>query len=117
MIAHKAAEPTVAQLSKHPLNQAALMVLQRSGTRRTSLPPDLMPVLVLATSELMEANELDNRLQALSQWSASLQQQQAALAILAKVLEPAELLSGTPLETAEQIANELVSEAATREVD
>lgn len=117
MVALKDNAPTLDELSKHPLNQAALMVLKREKVTKQQLPPDLMPVLALAVHELAMVNEQDPRLPWLSRWAVNLRFQQLALLTLQKVLHPQELLAGTALETAEQIANELDPEATTREVD
>ena len=93
------------RLKGHPLNQAAMLVLKKAGTPPKELPFGLMPVLVLATTQLAEANELDDRLPLLAAWAGD--NQAKALALLEKHLEVDELVGATMQDAAALIADVL----------
>ena len=96
------------ELDSHPLNRAAQVLLRRSGHQPGEKHPGLMPLLLLATEHLSEANELDDRLPLLARWGSNPENQAKALSRLeAGGLNPQDLLAGTPEQGAEQVIAEL----------
>jgi hypothetical protein len=93
-----------ARVFNHPLNQAALKLLEKVGVRPQDARQDqVMPVLQLPLSLL---DDQDQRIPVLSDYARSLKLQWAALQLL-RHLTPDELLAGSPQEAAEAVANEL----------
>ncbi|MBI2497948.1 MAG: hypothetical protein HYV75_08590, partial [Opitutae bacterium] len=90
-----------AQLSNHPLNRAALVLLRRAQvTPGEARSAKAMPVLLLPMSLL---DEKDDRQAVLSDYARNDQMQALALKRLSQVLTPDELLNGTPEQAAEQV--------------